>query len=127
MPETAAHKKYMKQYRERKKTEEATSPEKTPEAWRTRRHRTTRADGTLTTGHLFELRSQIGITTEQRALTYEEWLRRERIERELRNRGELAAQAGPVLYDWEAFYTDLYQRRGLTRYLPRVLDELVTS
>jgi hypothetical protein len=132
MPESEAHKRYMQRYRAKKIAEgkaqdaAATLPSDTHIPWRTRRHKVRKSDGNLTTEHLFERRAQLGIMADARALVPEEVDRKLEIEAELRTRGEVGQLAGPERYDWASFYTEMYNRLGLGKYLPRVLDELTS-
>src|SRR5258708_24920062 len=98
MPESASHKKYMKRYRTRKKEQkealQATEEPVTGELpWRTRRHATTKADGTQTTDYLFERRNRLTLQSESRPLTDEEAMQKKEIEGQLRTRGYLAPEA----------------------------------
>ena len=98
MPESASHKKYMERYRTRKKqqkealqTAEETVTAEVP--WRTRRHATTRSDGTQTTDYLFERRNQLTLRSERGPLTDEDVALKREIEGQLRARGYLAPEA----------------------------------
>jgi hypothetical protein len=90
MAESEAHKQYMKRYRERRKRKEERDRKKgevaaqvepeTDASWRTRRHRTRKTNGELTTSHLFDLRNRAILMSEDK----------EAIDNVLRARGELA-------------------------------------
>jgi|SRR5882762_2302152 len=127
MPESEAHKRYMKKYRKDRKNkvkQEETAAVTTEEEWRTRRHKVMRPDGKWTTDHLFERRNQLILRSERRMLTEEEEQLKVLIDTELRTRHELAPlPTGPTRSIYSS-YEESYTRLGLTEHLPKVLEEL---
>lgn len=130
--ETKAHKEAMQRYRERRRRQQEqgtgrqgvqVEAEAEPQ-WRTRRHRTRKPNGELTTDHLFELRNKLIIASETKALSSEELQEELEIEQALRNRHELAPLAEASKSDWTSFYSELYARLGLEQYLPGTIGEL---